>query len=630
MPFEVFRRHQRKLIAIFGIMAMFAFVVSDSLPKLLSPNAVGRDQPVVKIFGKTVYRSGLNAMLEERTRANVFISELNPYAGRAFFGGVKERDLVDALILQHEADRLGIPGGLEAGRDWLKKISGGQMTADMFEALLRRFNNRVSGQQILEDIANQVRLANVRQLLGQPLVTPYDIFRAYRDQNERVSARAIEVPVDKFLSEVPEPTEAEIQAEYDKYKDFLPDEARETPGFKVPRKIVVEILSVDGNALARGLKEALSEAELKAAYDNRKSEFLERTELPADLFAGQPELTPPITKPYEDVRNSLAVMVAEEKAQTEITDKFAKIKDEVLIPFADKYAAALDEIDEAKKEGKKPKTGLPAPTSLRDLAKREGLNYEITEPPISREEAERHGLISGAEVGLTRLSGGRKFAEEFFDPKTGKFEPEELTDLLGTRFLARKTEDIAAHVPPLDEVKKDVVLAWKRAKARPLAEKAAQALADQIKAKKVAAKDATIGGYRAFSIPAITRRQTTFMPGRFDTGAPEETPIADVEHAGEAFRNAYFGLKPGDVAVAANEPRTSYYVLVPEQREPATFAALYNAANSDEFRYRTTAQREAARELDEEWLGWLRKKAGITADWVPPDESKNKSDSEGT
>ena len=41
MPFEVFRRHQRKLLAVFAILAMFGFVVSDSLPKLLNPNTAG-------------------------------------------------------------------------------------------------------------------------------------------------------------------------------------------------------------------------------------------------------------------------------------------------------------------------------------------------------------------------------------------------------------------------------------------------------------------------------------------------------------------------------------------------------------------------------------------------------------
>ena len=81
MPFEVFRRHQRKLLAIFAILAMFGFVVSDSLPKLLNPSYGGRDQPVVKLYGKTVYRSALNEMLEQRSLANTFVSQLNPYLG---------------------------------------------------------------------------------------------------------------------------------------------------------------------------------------------------------------------------------------------------------------------------------------------------------------------------------------------------------------------------------------------------------------------------------------------------------------------------------------------------------------------------------------------------------------------
>ena len=117
MSFEVFRRHQRKLLAIFAILAMFGFVVSDSLPRLLNPSYGGRDQPVVTLYGKTVYQSALNEMLEQRTLANQFVSELNPYFGRRIrSAALKDRDLVDALILQHEADRLGHPGGPRDGQ----------------------------------------------------------------------------------------------------------------------------------------------------------------------------------------------------------------------------------------------------------------------------------------------------------------------------------------------------------------------------------------------------------------------------------------------------------------------------------------------------------------------------------
>ena len=72
---------------------------------------------------------------------------------------------------------------------------------------------------------------------------------------------------------MPEPSAAEIEALFEKYKDVLPDPARETPGFKVPRQIQVEILSIDGNALEREIMDKLTEQELRTAYENRKKEF---------------------------------------------------------------------------------------------------------------------------------------------------------------------------------------------------------------------------------------------------------------------------------------------------------------------------------------------------------------------
>ena len=435
MPFEVFRRHQRKLLAIFAILAMISFVVSDSVPRLLSSNYNGRDQKVVDLHSTPLYRSQLNELARQRNRANMFVAGLAQFMPREVFGGLKDRDLVDAVILQREADRLGIPATPEMGREWLKQITGGRMNSELFTALYSRFSSEISEEQLLTDIANQVRLANVRRLLGSPIVTPYDVFRSYRDQNERIGAKLVEVPVDKFLSKVPEPSQADLQALYDKYKDVLPDPGRETPGFKVPRQVQVEILSIDGNALQRGIRDKLTESELRSYYENHKSEFEVPYELPKDLFADQPDLTPPIIQPFSEVKGLLAPRLAEERAQAEILDKFTKIKETEMIPVADKYLSALDEQEEAKKQGGVPKVDIDVP-DIKPLAQREGLNYEIS-PLLSRDQAERYGQISTAEVGLSALSGGRKFADEFFDPKTGLYEPVELTDILGTRFLAQ-------------------------------------------------------------------------------------------------------------------------------------------------------------------------------------------------
>ena len=514
MPFEVFRRHQKKLLAIFAILAMFGFVVSDSLPRLLSSNTSARDQVVVNLYGKPVYRSALHAMYERRSNANTFMAELNPFSGRNQFGGVKDRDLVDALILEHEADSLGLPAGPNAGKDFLKMISNNRMNSEIFDSYLARMNNRVSGDQLLALIGDQVRLQQVRLLPGNPLVAPYDVFRTFRDQKEKVSAKVVEIPATKFLDKVPEPSPAEVEALYQKYKDVLPDPDRETPGFKVPRQIQVEILSIDENGLEHGIMDTLTEQELRTAYENGKKEFLvvpkPGIDLPIDLFAGQPDLTPPTLRPFEDVRAQLKVKLAEDRARAQVSDTFAKIKDEVMLPFTDVYATAVDELEEAKKKDPNATRTLPVPKSLEEIAQREHLNYEVTKM-LTREQADDYGQISGAKAGSEFLSGGRKFAEEFFDSRKGLYDPEDLVDLNRTRYLVWKIKDVPPHVPPLEDVRSDVSYECKMIQARVLAEKAMANLAAELKKKGGVIKDASIDGYRVLSIPPISRKE---LPSR--------------------------------------------------------------------------------------------------------------------
>jgi peptidyl-prolyl cis-trans isomerase D len=116
--------------------------------------------------------------------------------------------------------------------------------------------------------------------------------------------------------------------------------------------------------------------------------------------------------------------------------------------------------------------------------------------------------------------------------------------------------------------------------------------------------------------------QTSFMPtSMFEPSPVVETQIPDVPHAGEALRDTYFGLQAGSAEVAPNQPKTIYYVMTLDRREPATFSSLY-APNGDEFRYKTLAREQAAKQQEQQWMGWLRQQAGLKSDWVPPDEAK--------
>ena len=157
---------------------------------------------------------------------------------------------------------------------------------------------------------------------------------------------------------------------------MLPDPSRPTPGFKVPRQVQVEILSIDGNALARDIKDRLTEAELRSAYENRKSEFEVqpgRATCPTTSSPASPSSPRRSSGRSRRSGRVLASSLAEEKAQAEIEEKFDRIKRDVLDKFFDEYQDALDAQEEARKEGSQSLPVLPQPGDLKELAKRERL-----------------------------------------------------------------------------------------------------------------------------------------------------------------------------------------------------------------------------------------------------------------
>ena len=140
--------------------------------------------------------------------------------------------------------------------------------------------------------------------------------------------------------------------------------------------------------------------------------------------------------------------------------------------------------------------------------------------------------------------------------------------------------------------------------ARPLAEKAAQAFAATIKKDGGTIKAEYVAGRPVITTQPITRLQPgpPVSPERFfETGPPIPTEIPQFPYAGAALRDAIFGLEPGSVAVAPNEPRTVYYVVTLDRRLPAPFAVLY-APNGDYIRYQREAMTHAMQDRDN--AGW--------------------------
>jgi peptidyl-prolyl cis-trans isomerase D len=632
MPFAVFRRHQRKLLAIFAIMAMFAFVLADSLPSLLRSGGLFGGQPddpeVVQLWGRSIRRSDLQRLALQRQRANAFMSRLLPGFSPQIFGGTSTRELVDAMILEREADRLGLPATREFGNRWLNSVFQGRLRPEDFDRAVRESFENYSGEQMLEDIAGQVRLLEVRRLPGAAEYTPLDIYQAYRDQSERVSALAVAFPVSDYVDKVADPSDPDLRAYYDRYKDVLPDPNRDTPGFKIPRKIRVEYVWMDAAALADKIKPSLTEKELRELFAQRKAEFpVPPPEgrvfeaLPIAVFAGdsKAELTPPLTDWFRELRPLVESTLADERARDKVEARFSAIREAAMDPFSDEYGKVLDENHEPGAKAQKP---LPTPGDrVKQAAAKEGegLSYEST-PMLTREQAEKYGTISTARVGTSAQSDTKTFAESFFDPKEPLYVVAELTDPT-RRYLAWKIDDQPPRVPSLDEIRAEVVHAWKMEKARGLAESDARGLADSARTKGGDLR-AVAGKREVVTTEPITKMLPGLMLGPMTQPIPSRpNAIPQIPDAGEALRDAYFALQPKQVVVEPNQPKTIYYALALNARVPADFDRLF-----DPFGPRLGIQQEVAqdaqRRLDEDWMSALRTKAGLRAGWTPADETK--------
>lgn len=636
MPFAGFRRHQKKLLAALTIFAMFGFVLADSGTRFMQSGAPNpANATVVNLFGHNVKRSELMRLAAQRSRANRFLYAINPGIGQNAFGGLSDRELVDAMILEREADNQGMIATTKMAEQWLVNTFKEQIDGRLLDRIYQeQFRSEVSDEQLLLDLANQLRLVQVRNLGVAPVVSPYDVFQAYRDQSERVSFNAVAFPVEDFVAEVPDPSESSLEAFYDQYKHVVARPLTGQPGFQVPQRVRAEYLTIDG----KNLGVTASDEEVRKAYEKGKLEGRHKRptpmpRLPADVFEADDSQDAAHTTqadwdtpddlekylPLEQERFSIEEELIREKIRSKVEERFDRIR-ERMNAYSDDRAAAIEKANETAGRGKPAANpDLPSPPDLKQIANEAGLTYDGT-PPLTHEQAEKYGAIGDSRLGFGGASREVKFADWLFDDRSSLYEPVELSDLLDRYFLAWKTEDVAPEVPPLAKIRDEVVRAYKLEQALPLARKAADALAEE--ARKAGGDLRQAAGTRQVQVTTSTSKLQPTPPfyaqlGMYVPPRPNDLPpLIDV---GDEVREAAFGLDAAAVAVAANQSRSIVYVLGTNNRIPASFETFY-APYGERLLLSNEARKEAEQKQVMEWMATLRKAAGLADDWLPQDE----------
>lgn len=277
--------------------------ISQVLNERLSPIAVYyRDQWLEQLESIRKARAAqkpedavLVQQAEECLQQAGWLAQRKP--GDLYFGGgvTDPKDLLDFLIWEHQAERLGInlaDSDLDAlaSRETQGALRGPDWTR-IFEYQSQRYRG-LDRDSVRRALINEfrVRLAQEAVLGVEPRdrqagflapATPYQFWTFYRDNRTESDYVLLETPVGspEYLAKAGTPTEAELRTFFDAHKDREADPASPEAGFKQPARIMVEWVSAKADSPqykdAARVAVAALQATLPLAYEARLSQVYE-------------------------------------------------------------------------------------------------------------------------------------------------------------------------------------------------------------------------------------------------------------------------------------------------------------------------------------------------------------------
>ncbi len=312
--------------------------------------------------------------------------------------------------------------------------------------------------------------------------------------------------------------------------------------------------------------------------------------------AAQEKPAEPQTGLTESTKNRIRREIAYEKIQK----VFGSFREQL-----DLYRQKRQEYDVQVIQNKgKDSVGLPpAKPDLEKFAKENGLTSGST-PLISQWQAQESDIGSS-------LVGWRDPVYNFAFQSMAKFRPEISHDLKGDLYLFWKTDEAKERIPKFEDegVREQVLRAWKLEHARNLALKQAEATADEARKEKKHLKQ-VFSDRQVIMPPPFSWITFGNVPMGSAPNAARISNVTGVDFAGDDFMRATFRLKPGEVGVAFNEPKTVAYVIRLTAFDPSQ-DVLWKEFEVDDFNKYAPAAQSDRRQMMQGWLEEVKKSAGF-------------------
>lgn len=466
---KFFRKYNKMLLAVFMTLLMIVFVGGSALQAVLTPSA---NQVVAETrLGPISY--------SDQQRANAMTGWLEVMGldwRRRFSAGGEPLEIIDWILLQREAAKMGIQPEPEAVRAAMIS-SGGLDRLQRTAAELR-----VKVDHILEAMAEY----NAVQVLAGAIASAAapseaEIRSLAHDMLSKTRVHAVVLPASAFIDEAQTFPEERVQSQYEAYRDAEPGDGL-TFGYHVPPAVRVQYIKISRDDIAHNVRIANLERKAEKYYREHHStdpEFLrssdedltdEEAEAQADEQAGM--------SPYFSWEESQDIAIAAVKRQK--AEEAASAIADWLLQYDSEEWIGADRNDAGYKTAPENVAKLPYYEKIvsdvpATINYPEAISVHETDF-FFKEDARTVPYIGGVSLSLPtrglQTFGDLAFRSEGVIPSVPEDAgsqasdylahyqtcPYVLKDLLGNVYLFRVIETKPAHVPEdLQEVRDRVV-----------------------------------------------------------------------------------------------------------------------------------------------------------------------------
>ena len=291
---------------------MFVFVVGDSLVSYLggSRNAGAKEENnasavAVEWDGGKLTNRQVSDLVFRRKLLNNFLRNIEMEGRRpSAAAGVDPPELRVQPLIGPETPQQGVEDNVvktklfaEAASDagmkvsdetllqYLDDLGRRNVSREQMRAMLRAAQqNRVTIDFVMDALREEMLARNYlsSNAFAFSTVTPEQRWKDWLRVNDRVVIEAAAVPAENYIADVKDPTEAELQVYFDKYKDreAVPDFVGSielpslTPGFRIPRKIDLQFIQANYDEFVNKAEAKVTEDEIAKHYNEHKDMFV--------------------------------------------------------------------------------------------------------------------------------------------------------------------------------------------------------------------------------------------------------------------------------------------------------------------------------------------------------------------